>query len=58
MRKTAFLVGTLMLLAPLASVHAQGRQREPSAQDSLDIYFIDTEGGQATLFVPRPEKRC
>jgi len=52
MRKTALLVGTLLLFAPVAFVHAQGRQHDPSAQDSLDIYFIDTEGGQATLFVP------
>jgi competence protein ComEC len=45
-KKLIFLVA-LALLAPIAVVHTQG----PQAQKPLDIYFIDTEGGQATLFV-------
>ncbi len=44
MRKTlAFLLPLVMCASPLAR---QTRQAE-----TLDIYFIDTEGGQATLFV-------
>lgn len=39
-------------LTPLCLLRAQAPQRGPSEQKSLDIYFIDTEGGQATLFVP------
>jgi beta-lactamase superfamily II metal-dependent hydrolase len=35
----------ILLLPPLAAVHAQ------LAPDTLAIYFIDTEGGQSTLFV-------
>jgi competence protein ComEC len=41
-----FLVA-LSLLVPVSIVHAQ----QPRQQKPLDIYFIDTEGGQATLFV-------
>src|ERR1700676_348758 len=37
-----------VLFAPVPFVHAQ----LPQQQKLLDIYFIDTEGGQATLFVP------
>ena len=36
-----------VLFAPVPFVHAQ----LPQQQKSLDIYFMDTEGGQATLFV-------
>src|ERR1700751_2157479 len=35
----------LLLLCPLA--FGQQTQKKP-----LDIYFLDTEGGQATLFIP------
>ena len=35
------------LVVAILSVHAQ----QPLQQKPLDIYFIDTEGGQATLFV-------
>jgi competence protein ComEC len=35
------------LLVPLALVRAQ----QPAQKKPLDIYFMDTEGGQATLFV-------
>src|ERR1700732_782618 len=36
-----------VLFAPVPFVHSQ----LPQQQKSLDIYFMDTEGGQATLFV-------
>ncbi len=52
MRRTFFLIGTLALFAPVVLLHAQAHQHDPSAPKSLEIYFIDTEGGQATLFVP------
>jgi len=41
------ILAAMALLAPLSLVHAQqAPQTKP-----LDIYFLDTEGGQATLFV-------
>ena len=42
MRKTSLVLITLLI--SLAGARAQG-------QKSLDIYFVDVEGGQATLFV-------
>ena len=36
----------VVFLVPISFVKAQNPQKKP-----LDIYFIDTEGGQATLFV-------
>jgi beta-lactamase superfamily II metal-dependent hydrolase len=48
MRRTLTLLMVVAVLAmPLATLSGQTR---PSAK-SLDIYYIDTEGGQATLFV-------
>jgi len=41
----------LALLAAMAPLHAQGLGQKSQSQRTLDIYFIDTEGGQATLFV-------
>src|SRR2546427_3502991 len=39
------------LLAPVAALLlAQDSQQKPQAQKTLDIYFLDTEGGQSTLF--------
>ncbi|HXR09892.1 MAG TPA: hypothetical protein VN792_03895, partial [Candidatus Acidoferrales bacterium] len=35
------------LLVPFSFVRAQ----QPAQKKPLDIYFLDTEGGQATLFV-------
>lgn len=52
MRKSLFFLGIMALLVPIVLVYAQGSQQKPPGQKSLDIYFIDTEGGQATLFVP------
>src|SRR5205809_1565960 len=63
MRKTLLLIAAMALVAPIVAVHTQGQaqatqvlngavvpaQRTPPP--TLDIYFIDTEGGQATLFV-------
>ena len=48
MRKVLLSVVTVVLLAPLAVVQTQG-------QATMDIYFIDTEGGQATLVVSPTE---
>ena len=46
MRKLLPLLVAAVFLAPISFVMAQNPQKRP-----LDIYFIDTEGGQATLFV-------
>ena len=47
MRKMLPLLVAVALLVPISLVHAQQVQQ----QKHLEIYFIDTEGGQATLFV-------
>src|SRR6202049_4178762 len=47
MRKMLPLLVAAALFVPVSLAHAQ----QPQVQKSLDIYFIDTEGGQATLFV-------
>ena len=49
MRKT-FLLPAAALLVPLALL-AQTPQPDRAEQKPLDIYFLDTEGGQATLLV-------
>jgi hypothetical protein len=41
---------TIALLVQVALL-AQATQPRPPAQKSLDVYFLDTEGGQAALFV-------
>src|SRR5258708_36134828 len=46
MRKILPLLVAAALFVPVSFVHAQQPPQKP-----LDIYFIDTEGGQATLFV-------
>src|SRR5258705_3583321 len=46
MRKMLPLLAATALFVPVSFVHAQQPPQKP-----LDIYFIDTEGGQATLFV-------
>lgn len=43
-----FFLALLMGIAPL---YAQGLKQNGQPQRTLDVYFIDTEGGQATLFV-------
>jgi competence protein ComEC len=48
-RPTLLLVA-LVLLAP-APAPGVSQQRSTGRGDTLDIYFIDTEGGQATLYV-------
>jgi competence protein ComEC len=45
------LLVLLTLLTVIAPVCAQGQKQNGQPQHALDIYFIDTEGGQATLFV-------
>src|SRR6202049_2075146 len=47
MRKMLPLLVAAALFVPVSLAHAQ----QPQVQKPLDIYFIDTEGGQATLFV-------
>lgn len=55
MRRLPFVITFLALLAVFAprtaSLRAQAPPQKAQAQRPLDIYFIDTEGGQATLFV-------
>ena len=47
MRMKVLLFVATALLVPISVVRAQQQtQKKP-----LDIYFLDTEGGQATLFV-------
>jgi beta-lactamase superfamily II metal-dependent hydrolase len=45
-RKMLPLMAALAFFMPATLVHAQGQPKKP-----LDIYFMDTEGGQATLFL-------
>src|SRR4051812_29939218 len=45
MKRTALLLGAVLLSA--AAMPAEAQQRT-----TLDIYVIDVEGGNATLFVP------
>ena len=47
MRMRMSLLAIMILVAPLPVVRAQ----QPAQKKPLDIYFLDTEGGQATLFV-------
>src|ERR1700674_5262962 len=47
MPKILPLLVAAALLVPVSLLRAQ----QPQQQKTLDIYFIDTEGGQATLFV-------
>ena len=55
MRRFPGYIVFLALLAAMAplrvSLWAQGLAQKGQPQSTLDIYFIDTEGGQATLFV-------
>jgi len=51
MRRFPRLLVFLTLLAAVAPLHSQTSAQKGQAQRTLDIYFIDTEGGQATLFV-------
>jgi len=48
MNRTALLLGTALLGLSVATANAQA----PTARTTLDIYVIDVEGGNATLFVP------
>lgn len=54
MREILISLLTSVLLLPTVLLRAQAPWQKPAGQKSLDIYFIDTEGGQATLFVPSP----
>ena len=46
-RSISFVLGLALCLSPVAPAFAQS----PAAGKTLDIYFVDTEGGQATLYV-------
>ena len=48
MRRTWLSLLAIVMLVPLMATRIQG---QAGAQKPLEIYFIDTEGGQATLFV-------
>ena len=48
MNRTALLLGTALLVLGTATANAQA----PTTRTTLDIYVIDVEGGNATLFVP------
>jgi beta-lactamase superfamily II metal-dependent hydrolase len=50
MRKPLLYPLAAALLAQIA-LHAQTSPPKSAQQKPLDIYFLDTEGGQATLFV-------
>jgi len=50
MRKISLFLSAVALLVPIAA-GAQAPAQTPPEQKPLDIYFLDTEGGQATLFV-------
>ena len=47
MTRTALLLGTALLALGATSAHAQA----PTTRTTLDIYVVDVEGGNATLFV-------
>ena len=46
-RSISFVLGLALCLSPVGPAFAQSQ----TAAKTLDIYFIDTEGGQATLYV-------
>ena len=46
-RSISLLMGLALFLTPGVTLRAQA----PAAGKTLDIYFVDTEGGQATLYV-------
>ena len=48
MRKTMFFLAAVALLLPILVAPTRAQVQ---GQKTLEIYFIDTEGGQATLFV-------
>jgi len=49
MRKTLLLLAAMALLMPIAVGRTQGPQGQ--GQKPLDIYYVDTEGGKAVLFL-------
>ena len=49
-RILAFLIAGVLLLP--AALHPQQQTAPRDSGDTLEIYVIDTEGGQATLFEP------
>jgi competence protein ComEC len=51
MHKTVIVLLAATLLTPAARVRTQTLPAPSGAEKTLDIYFVDTEGGHATLFV-------
>src|ERR1700681_714434 len=63
MRKTVLLLMAMALLVPIAAVHTHGQTQatqvvngavvaaQRTAPPTLDLYVIDTEGGEAVLYV-------
>ena len=49
---------TLLFTGAMAVAVSLGVLAQGSAGGTLDIYFVDTEGGQATLYVTPAERRC
>ena len=52
MRRAFVLIALAVCVMPIVS------SAQAPAGKSLDIYFIDTEGGQATLYMSPADKRC
>jgi competence protein ComEC len=51
MRTIAVLLAAAVLVAVAGIQHILAQAPVPSPRTTLDIYYLDTEGGQATLFV-------
>jgi beta-lactamase superfamily II metal-dependent hydrolase len=51
MRKAVYSVVALLLLLPAIPVGIDAQRPADPPKTYIDIYFIDTEGGQATLFI-------
>jgi competence protein ComEC len=51
MRKIMFSVVALLLLMPVIAVKMHAQRPADPPKSYIDIYFIDTEGGQATLLI-------
>src|SRR5262245_3060797 len=51
MRKALSAVVALVLLIPTLAVSIDAQRPADPPKPYIDIYFVDTEGGQATLFI-------
>ena len=48
MRRMLLFLVVVALLVPIAAVQTQGQNTQ--GQKTLDVYYIDTDGGKAVLF--------